>query len=375
MRVTTNMLMRNYQTALMSQINGLSGKRNAILSGRKFSYASEDPGAAVTSSVLERRLLRTESFLDTIEEVQSRQDEQENAIMQMNRICQDIAKNYSMASLNDPTGQDGRTTYGVTLKGRVTEMVSSLNAQYGDEFVFGGNRGLQIPFEMVGDKLCYRGIPVTKGEELADGTYDMSKLEEYAKETNYVDLGFGLDFESRTSQNGSVYDDQVISSSAFNMCLPGINVVGYGEDADGMSNNLVDLINEMADLLLTDDFDDAYIDPETQDTVPPTLPTDDENLHRKTNREKYEELWMKFTEEAKKLPDKSAQLGTQTNLLDATKTRLTDAELSIKEQIDTIVNVDPAEAIMDFSWADYTYNTALKIGTHILSNSLLDFLR
>ena len=50
------------------------------------------------------------------------------------------------------------------------------------------------------------------------------------------------------------------------------------------------------------------------------------------------------------------------------RTRLTDLDLSLSTQIDSIVNVDPAEAIMNFSWANYTYTLSL---IHIWNRSRL----
>ena len=37
-------------------------------------------------------------------------------------------------------------------------------------------------------------------------------------------------------------------------------------------------------------------------------------------------------------------------------------------------DADPAEAISAFSWAQYCYNSALKVGNSILSESLMDYL-
>ncbi len=380
MRITTSQIMRNYQSSLMSNLGGLSAKRNAILSGKKITNASQDPSTAMVASNLERRLIRTQSYINSIDEVQARQDEQENAVMQIINACTDIGENFSTSAMNDPTGPDGRITYAKNLRALRDEIVSSLNAQYSDEFVFGGKAGMEVPFTINGDgKLCYRDIPVSRPYELmpkksdkeyadkmiewekqkadVDADYQkyMDRLQELADEKVYMDLGFGLDFTERAGSsdaNGNPYRDEVISSSAFNISIPGINIVGFDMDQDpdnqDLPNNVVDLISMMADQLdKGEDFD----------------------------RETYGRLWMKFKDRAKDIDDFASTLGTRTNLLDATKTRMTDSELSLQTEIDNLVNADPAEAIMEYSWADYTYNAALKVGTNILSNSLLDFLK
>lgn len=326
MRITTNMLMRNYQNSLSKNIGGLSEARNAVLSGRRFSKASEDPGSALTASGLEWKLVRNDGYLTTLTEIQSRQDAQEDAVMQMSTICKTIDRDYSVSAMNGSNmDKSTRATYATAMKELQRSMVNSLNAQYGDEFVFAGAAGMKVPFELSEDgKLTYRGLDV------ADPAH-AGELAKLAGESTYVDIGFGLSFN-----NGDV-----VSSSAFNTSLPGINVIGSGED------NLINTIGKMVDLLEADTFD----------------------------QEAYEEVWMDFRQGATNLTDVATKLGTKTTLLESTKTRLTDMKLSLQTQIDSIVNIDPAEAIMNYSWADYTYMTALKVGTNILSSSLLDFMK
>ena len=329
MRITTNMLMRNYQNSLSKNIGGLSEARNAVLKGRRFTKASEDPGGALSASLLERKYVRNKSYLTTLTEVQSKQDAQEDAIMQMTNICKTIDRDYSVSAMNGSNQEKSiRATYAAAMKELQRSMVSSLNAQYGDEFVFAGAGGMKAPFELSDSGvLTYRGIDVNTTDPA-----ELAKLQEYSKEGTYVDIGFGLNFDS---------SGEVVPSSAFNTALPGINVVGLGD------KNLVTTIGKMVKVLEADTFD----------------------------RDAYAELWTDFREGTNTLNDMTTKLGTKTTLLEATKTRLTDLDLSLSTQIDSIVNVDPAEAIMNFSWANYTYTTALKIGTNIISPSLLDFMR
>ena len=72
--------------------------------------------------------------------------------------------------------------------------------------------------------------------------------------------------------------------------------------------------------------------------------------------------------------EKVTMLGTQTEFLTTTKDRLDTAMINLSTQIDNVVNVDMAEAIMNFSWAQYAYNAALKVGNNILTPSFIDFM-
>ena len=54
---------------------------------------------------------------------------------------------------------------------------------------------------------------------------------------------------------------------------------------------------------------------------------------------------------------------------------LGDQTFNLNEQILNLENVDPAEAISQFMWDYNCFNAALKIGTQLLSQSLLDYMR
>ena len=68
-------------------------------------------------------------------------------------------------------------------------------------------------------------------------------------------------------------------------------------------------------------------------------------------------------------------LGTKSKFLDETKNRLTDNKLTLNEKIVSLENVDLAEAITNYSWSQFAYNAALKVGNSILSQSFIDFMR
>ena len=216
-------------------------------------------------------------------------------------------------------------------------MLLSLNATYGDEYVFGGSDAKNTPFTLETDAngnqtLYYRGVDVTDG--------DVFKLDELSKDSHYIDLGFGLEVDGM-----SQYD--IDAASAFNTSLPGINLVGYGKDEDGDPKNMIILAGQIADLLEAEDFD----------------------------YDRYKELVGKFEDGRNDLLSEVTILGTQTEFLTNTEERLENNKIQIAEDYDNVVNVDMAEAIMDFSWAQYVYNASLKVGNSILTPSFIDYMR
>lgn len=333
MRITSNMVRRNYQNNLSSTLSGLEQSRKQVETGRRFSKSYEDPIAAAKGSVLETRYARNGDYLNAVSDTQKWQDTQEDVLMQINKMAVDVDENYSVKAITGTAGDAGRKAFASTLREMQKSMVYALNTKYGDAYAMAGNDGMNPPFEISqdGKTLTYRGLDVNHPANAAE-------LEKLSKETAYVDLGFGLTFDDTGG---------VVSSSAFNACYPGIKAVGFGQNADGTSQNLIVLAGQMAEELDKDNF----------------------------NQESYEKLWTQFNKGASSLRDQLSTLGTKSQLLESTKDRLTTEKLNMTEQFDDTLNIDPAEAIMNYSWSQYVYNVALKVGTNIIGPSLLDFMK
>ncbi|MCP1102542.1 flagellar hook-associated protein 3 FlgL [Aequitasia blattaphilus] len=331
MRITSGMMRRNYMNNLGSTLGGLAKSRQQVETGRKFLQSYEDPASAAKASVLRMRYARNAENIETAKNTQKWQDNQEDALRQLSDIATEIDKNYSVQGVDDTKGEEGRKALAQSLRELQQSMVASLNAKYGNAYVLAGNDGQNPPFELKDGKVLYRGLDVNDPD-------NKEALEKLSKETSYIDLGFGLKFD----ENGGI-----ISSSAFDSAFPGINAVGFGQNKNGENQNLISLAGEMADLLEEEDFD----------------------------HEGYGKLWESFNEGSNKLKDQLATIGSRSKFLETTVDRLETEKINITEEIDGTINIDAAEAITNFSWASYVYNSALKVGTSVLTPSLLDFLK
>lgn len=338
MRITTNAILRNYNKNLATSMSNLDTMRNRVMTQRKYNASSEAPSSALRATTLERRYSKNNDYLDTVKDIQSHQNAQEDSAMQISNIALVLAKQYGIEGMNGTNWNEStRKTYADAWRGAQQSMLLSLNATYGDEYVFGGSDAKETPFTLETDDagnqvLYYRGVDVTNG--------DVFKLDELSKDSHYIDLGFGLEVEGM-----SEYD--IDAASAFNTSLPGINLVGYGKDAQGDSKNMIILAGMIADELEKKDFDS----------------------------ERYKELVGKFEDGRNDLLSGVTILGTQTEFLTTTEERLENNKIQIAEDYENVVNVDMAEAIMDFSWAQYVYNASLKVGNSILTPSFIDYMR
>lgn len=161
-------------------------------------------------------------------------------------------------------------------------------------------------------------------------------------------MGFGLSIGENTDGTGNTIGGVAIEdSSAFNISLPGIKLVGYDETAGGDNKkNMILLMGEISNKLAAEEFD----------------------------YEGYRELLGTFDGQRNNVLQHVTTLGTKTEFLTTTKERLETNEINLTTQIDNVVNIDMAEAIMNFSWAQYAYNAALKVGNNILTPSFIDFM-
>lgn len=344
MRITTNAILRNYNKNLSTSLKNLDTMRSRVMTQRKYMSTAEDPSSALRATSLERKYAKNNDYLDTVDDIQSHQNAQEDAAMQISNIALVLAKQYGIEGLNGTNiTEETRRTYADAWKGAQQSMLLSLNATYGDEYVFGGSDAKNTPFSLEKDAngnqiLKYRGVDVTTGDPAA--------LEQLSKDSHYIDLGFGLDVDDLTTPPDGQYT--IDPATAFNTSLPGINLVGYGKDTDGDPKNMVVLAGMISDELAKPAGEFDY--------------------------ERYRDLLNKFEDGRNDLLSEVTILGTQTEFLTTTKERLENNKIQIAEDYDNVVNVDMAEAIMDFSWAQYVYNASLKVGNNILTPSFIDYM-
>ncbi len=339
MRITTNAILRNYKSNLGQSLTNLDNCRTKVMTGRNFTSVSEDPAGALRAATLQRKYVRNQDYLSNVKDAQSFQDSQEDAAMQINNIAKTLSKQYGLEALNGTNGSlETRKTYADAWRGAQESMILSLNASYEGKYVFAGGDGDEPPFALStnaqGEQiLTYRGVDVNSTDPA-----DQKILEELSKESVYIDLGFGL---------ASTADGSLDPSSAFNTSLPGINLVGFGQDDNGNPKNMILLAGKIADTLEQKDFD----------------------------REEFKELLNAFDDGRSNVLEQATNLGTRTEFLKTTEERLKTSEINLATQYDSVVNVDMPAAITNFSWAQYAYNAALKVGTNILSPSFIDFMK
>ena len=235
-------------------------------------------------------------------------------------------------ALNSPMSSE-RSTLADILRGYQKTIVSNLNAKLSGQNLFGGSGSVDQSFSLSDDgkTLLYRGLDVSDPANQA-------ALDDLSKEGIYVDVGFGLTYDS---------NNKLVPGTAFNKALPGISFTGYGTDASGDSKNVVLTLGAIADALDDPNFDGAKVG----------------------------KLWDDLKGQYDNVNINISKLGVNYNFIQSQQTRLESEQDRLEQKLNDTIGIDPAAAITDWTYQQYVYNAILKMGTSILSPSFIDYMK
>lgn len=336
-RITTNGTLRNYKSHLMNSTKGLNDAYNTVLTGRKFNAYSEDPAAATQAFRLRSSLSTAAKQAENNDTVIKKfstawdiiGDVHEDLVIKMGKVPALEGSNGTNLSVLPELGQ--------VLKSGADAIVQDMNAKYGDNFIFGGADTLEVPFTFENGELCYRGEPVDNMDDNAYKNLD---------DPLHVDIGLGF----QENANG-----ELIASSAYDSALNGLDFLGYGKDDKGQPNNVVSIMKQLGEMFESYDVDT--------------------NTWGKGSAAEAQALMGKLEDAADRLHTAHVKLDADTTYLNTNYDRLKSTMTNLNTQVVGTEDVDPAQAIMDLVWAQQAYNAALKVGTNIIPQSLLDYMR
>lgn len=401
-RITTNMMMNTYRYNLMNSTNTLSDSVDKVQTKRNFNSYAEDPAAASQAFRLRRQWCQTSSQLDNTDATYSKFH---TAWTNLGGIIKDLSDANGRVSAirgNSDTSGESRKALAQVLRETADSVVQSMNQKVGEQFIFAGNDGLNVPFTWNEDhtKLYYRGVNVNAGGvqkpttpeptgwgaiDTTKGTYlpenmpsssadpdkqawidyykdqaDVKKLEIMNKEELPLDMGMGL-----KEINGVL-----VNGSAFDSALRGISFLNYGVDEKtGDPNSLPLVMRELADVFQAWDED---IDPQgyNPDLAGPSA----QGLTKDELQAKAYRLMDKLNAAQEHTTEKYVELDAKSSFLTSNSSRLSTEVTNLNEQVLNVEQIDLADAITQLSWDQMCYNAALKIGTQLLSQSLIDYM-
>jgi flagellar hook-associated protein 3 FlgL len=333
MRITTSMMSSKYLRNLNKSAYEMNQLSQKVDTGRKFFKGSEDPVSAIKAYKLRREYRTTEIYETNIKDVESFLTSAETNLTEISSNLEFVYTSY-LKGINGTMNAETRDVIAKELENLQQSILTSLNANFEDRYVFGGTSKEEIPFTLDKDgNLLFKGLNV-------NDSANKDALDKIADETIYIDLGLGMTFDS-TGLN---------TDTVFNMSMSGIKFMGYGTSdgtSDGIPKNLYTLIGEIKNKLRDPNF--------SLDEITPYID--------------------KFEEQKSQVLVNITDIGAKTNYLDFLKTRNEDNQFNLNKKILEVEFEDPKEAIVNFKMQEYSYNAALSMGNKILQNSFIDFMR
>lgn len=348
MRITNKMITSKYIRSLNTLSTDLDKLNTKVASGREFSKASENTSAAVKAFQIRRDLSKTEGYQANIAHAQTSLANTESSLMHMQELLREA--NVQIMSGNTGTSSaDERKIIATELRGIQNQLLQTLNSQSSDIYYFGGSNTDVLPFTLdANGKLAYNGYTLEKPLPLGTVEENTAFIDSMKKDPRYVDIGLGARLIPDPDDAAKTIVDP---ASVFEYSIPGINIVGSGTTtlSDGtttVSNNLYDLLGQIADALESDNY--------SHDAVA--------------------ELGGKLSEASREILYNITDVGSKTSYLNFMTERYETRTLNLQDNQVDAEAADPARTIIDFQSQKVAYQAALQMGTQIIQPSIFDFM-
>jgi len=337
MRISDRQTSRNYLSYLEKAKTAYAETNERIASGNRFTRISDDVSAATKALRIRVDKSKAEEYYDNVSAVSEQLSTTEDAMTSINEILGKVHTKV-LSAMNSTSGDSGRETLADEIEDLRDEILQFANTTYNDMFVLGGSSAGNAPFSFDDSgNFLYNEIDVNSIEHDDSGYFYMdgtTRTDIPMSGEIYVDIGLGI------SMTGSNVD----SDSAMKTSYSGLEIFGYGEDDDGNTNNIFNMLTQLSENLT--DYDEDAVGT-------------------------YDDKLLSYTETFRGY---LTDIGAKTSFLDTIKNRITDSIDTYESQISRLIGVDDAEEASNQSMNDYVLKAVLSMGADIIPVSLMDFL-
>lgn len=326
MRITDSGLTQTYLRNLQRSQSDLAASNLKLTSQRKFNHVSEDTGSAARAFAVRDQIAKNQEYTNTVENAIGELDTADDNILTVSSILKNVYAKVTKAT-GGSMSQENLDAIAEQLKGLKNEILQTMNAKYGDKFLFSGSGNGEQPFTTDADgRLLFNGVDV----DSATAETDFKENKEV-----YLDIGFGM----TSGQNG------INQQTGIKISTSGIDILGYGVDADGEPKNVYSLISKIEDQLRNGDLEGAG-----------------DSMNR-----------LQKAEEG--VSTATAELGTRQSILDRAKDRMEAETINLLARQKSLEGVSlEAESINNKSY-EMAWMVTLQLGSSIIPPSIFDFMR
>lgn len=338
MRITHQMLSRNYVNRMNTNLTNLTKSNEQMSSQRAFNKGYENVADAGKALRMRKLIEDNERYQTTVRDAKGRAAAAEDALRTVNSLMIN-AKDKVVAGLTGTYAQDDLDKMATELEKAQEEVLLVMNTQFSEKYVFAasGNADGSAPFQVKGGVLEYNGTVVsTMTREIhSNKVMDANGHPLKYNADNFVDIGFGYKLQA---------DGTVDPNSAFKDSYSGVQSFGSGQ-VDGSPVNAYDLLGDMVDNLRTGNMDGLNKNLGAISTTMNALLTS------------------------------ITEIGARGVTLENTMSTLENEYINLADAQKEIEGLDIAEESIYNKNFEMSWMVTLQLGSKILPTSIFDFLR
>lgn len=374
MRVVRSSVYRRYTSSLNDLQSNLNKSMNKVSTGAAYETAADNPLAYYQGKKMDHLYQDAKSKSSILGDIKNRLYQQEQGARDIQKTLSNSKT--SMQYLLDSSHNSSKTSVQTkrdALLQDVQSMVSNLNTQYQDFYVYGGNDITTAPFSLSGD-----GKTLTYTHKYSDGS------------TKTIDMTMAYDKDKKT-YSYTIKPNDGLNSLLTAMREQGRVDIGYGDISNRQS--LLDTYTGGLNMLtgLTSDSLNAMSDADALDAIKAALETTpvallsrsvmacDNYVNDTTTLDQFTDTMGSVLKDAANtehtISTIYSDLGNKYSLVETTKTRLDTLSDNLTEEYKDILGADPYEAITEMYSYQYSYSAALKMGSNLMQSSLFDFIK
>ena len=407
MRVTARTYYQDYAKSVNDIHTKLNKTMEQVGSGRKFDEAKEDPIAYYAGKRIVNQHTDADAKKSIIDDVKNRLYQQERGALSIQEDMREVNKRVINLS-NDPTNANPATvqTFESEFKQRLNSVVNTLNSQYDNFYVYGGNDMTTVPFSLKEDlDGANPSITLTythkfPGDEKAtalnikysyDGTHyknEFSGKDGNGTALNETDsLKLILSAMREQGKMSTGYGSLRDRSTLIDTYTGGLNMItGLSSDTlkglsdsdaiariKGASNG--GAVNAQEDSLVNTPV--ALISKSIL-TSHNYIKAIESNTNVSTAKERFHKDMSDFINQnddsESRVSDTYRVLGIKYAALESTQEKLDLTMDTLQAEYSSKLAIDPYDAVVKMYSYQYSYNAAMKVGSNIMQSSLFDFV-
>ena len=407
MRVTARTYYQDYAKSVNDLHTKLNKSMEQVGNGRKFNEAKEDPIAYYAGKRIENQHSDAEAKKTIIDDVKNRLYQQEKGALSIQDDMRTV--NTKVVNLkNDTTNANASTveTFESEFTQRLHSVVNTLNSQYDNFYVYGGNDMTTVPFSLKED---LDGAPPSVTLTYSHKFPGDEKATELNIKYRYDGTNYKNEFSGKASDGTALGEGDTLKLILSAMREQGKMSTGYGSLRD--RSTLLDTYTGGLNMItgLSSDTLKGLSDTDAINRIKgasnggPVVAEEDSlmnspvallsksvltthnyvkalktNTNVSTAKERFHKDLSDFINQnddsESRVSDTYRVLGIKYAALEATQSKLDITMDTLQAEYSSKLAIDPYDAVVKMYSYQYSYNAAMKVGANIMQSSLFDFV-